>query len=110
METETCALLLECERAGSKVKVTARCQGEAVHIDTVDPASATQRQRFAKALVAKLPQADPDAVEAELIGMADQALPAPEGDGGGDDAPEDDPELREEVEALLKSQSCSRPP
>lgn len=71
MGEEADTVQLEHERAGTKFRVTARRQGPALFIDTLDPASATHRQRFIKALKAKLPQANPGEIEAELLRLAD---------------------------------------
>jgi hypothetical protein len=71
MGEEADTVELEHERVGNKFKVTARRQGTAVFIDSLDPANATQRQRFIKALKAKLPQADPGEIDAELLRLAD---------------------------------------
>ncbi len=75
---------LACERVGGgKVKVAARFNGEAVHLDVLDLASAAARQRFVKALCEKLPAADPAALDSELLRLADvapaSAGPADEG-------------------------------
>jgi primase-polymerase (primpol)-like protein len=65
--------LLENEpAAGTKQNITVRVQGSPVHIDTFDPANANQRQRFLKALVEKLPQVNPKAIETQLLAIADK--------------------------------------
>jgi hypothetical protein len=60
---------------GGKVKVTAKWNGDPVHIDTIDLNSAPQRKRFAKEVNRLLPMAKRDAVEAELVRLADSSLP-----------------------------------
>jgi hypothetical protein len=55
-ENQNNELKLESERIGkNKVRITARLNSEPVHIDTLDPSSATNRQRFVKALADKVP-------------------------------------------------------
>jgi hypothetical protein len=93
MGEEADTVQLEHERVGSKVRVTARWRGDAVHIDTLDPASATCRKRFTKALQEKLPQAKAEEIEAALLRLADRTNPDP--------APATGPERQEEACALL---------
>ncbi len=65
-------LLLEHEPGGGKKqKITARMQGTTVHIDTIDPANANHRRRFAEAVVEKMPGADRAAIDAELLAIGD---------------------------------------
>jgi hypothetical protein len=104
------ALIFEHIGCGGKVKVTARWRGEPTHMDTLDPASAFQRRRFCKALVDKLPQADAEAVDVELLRIADSirgGSEAAQADGTQTrndtaeslaDMPED---IRAEAEAML---------
>jgi hypothetical protein len=73
MDTNPGELLLEHERTGNKVRVTVRWNKEPAYIDTIDPANATHRQRFIKALAEKLSQARPEVIEAELLRIADAA-------------------------------------
>jgi len=101
-------LLLEHERVNGKVKMTARWRGEAVYIDTLDPASAVSRRRFANALNAKLPEAKTELVDSELLriaAVAPAAAAASTCEGDADDTaaalaktPED---IRGEAEAML---------
>jgi hypothetical protein len=67
-------LLLEHERTGSKVKITARLGGEPVHIDALDLSNAMARKRFINAVAEKVPQADAKVVEAELLRLADMPV------------------------------------
>src|SRR5262249_51795504 len=46
------------------------------HIDTFNPAIASQRQRFVKAVREKLPQVNADDLDAELLKLADLTLTA----------------------------------
>jgi hypothetical protein len=85
MNEQTDALQLEHERVNGKVKVTARWRGEAVHMDTLDPASAAHRRRFAKALGAKLPQADEPSIDGELLRIADATSTASAATAGPDE-------------------------
>lgn len=62
---------LEPRWFGSKLDVTARWNGDVVHRDTINPASANSRQRFINALVEKLPAAKPDETDAKLLQIAD---------------------------------------
>src|SRR5262249_3593403 len=64
-------LLLEHERNGSKVKVTARWRGDAGYMPVLDRANAEHRKRFVKALAEKLPQVDRKAIDGELLRIAD---------------------------------------
>ncbi|HEX4589724.1 MAG TPA: hypothetical protein VH120_07330, partial [Gemmataceae bacterium] len=71
-------LVLDCQRDGRKVRVTARVSGHPVHLDIFDLANAKQRAAFVKAVQAKLPAADPDELDAELLrAAAAEAPPAP---------------------------------
>jgi hypothetical protein len=88
MTTQTGTLQLDHARLSArKVKVTARWTGEAVHIDTLDPSSATSRERFINALIEKQPQVDRQVVDAELLKIAD-APALPPGPVGKREAPE----------------------
>ena len=71
MDTQQDTLELEHERSGSKLKVTAHWRGEVAHMDTLDPATESHRKRFIKVLCDKLPQADAQELDAELMGIAD---------------------------------------
>src|SRR5262245_36870416 len=77
------SLVLEHQWSGTKAKVTALFHGEPKHIDTIDPANANHRLRFVKAVLAKLPQEDGKALDAELLRIAVTARnpenPAPAG-------------------------------
>lgn len=73
MAEQTDDLSLEWEPRGNKIKVMARRSGEAVHVDTIDPASANSRQRFINKVVEKLPQANPSDIDSELLRIADNA-------------------------------------
>lgn len=72
-------LQLEAERiSGGKARTRARLpNGDTVHLDTVDLASALARQRFAKAVYEKIPTADPNAIENELLRVADSMAQSP---------------------------------
>jgi hypothetical protein len=72
------AVQLVCERGGKgKAKVSALRNGETVHLDDLNLNNAAARSRFGKDLCKKLPAADPEAIEAELLRLA--AAPPPEG-------------------------------
>jgi hypothetical protein len=74
---------LLCESAGGgKVRVRVLEDDELVYMDTINPASAFQRQRFAKALAERVPEVKPEVIEAELLRFADAPL-------AGDEAPAD---------------------
>jgi hypothetical protein len=67
---------------GSKAKVTARFNGEVVHIHTFDPAKANQRKQFIKVVKERRPVVDEAVIEAELLRIADTVgtpTPAPAG-------------------------------
>jgi hypothetical protein len=102
-------LHIESERDGSKYKVTARRGTEVVHKDIIDPASATQRQRFIKGVRARLPalkEMQADDLNAELLKLADTTLaPADDNGHGHGDAVEDAPAVVAEARHLL-NQPC----
>jgi hypothetical protein len=65
------AVQLVCERGvNGKAKVSALRNGETVHLDDFNLTSAAARRRFGKSLCEKLPAADPEAIEAELLRLA----------------------------------------
>jgi hypothetical protein len=101
MDTPCDSVVLDSERAGNKWQVTVRFGGEAVFMDTLNPASASQREKFIKAVVAKLPQADSEVLDAELMKLA-ETTSTDDGPAGGP-VEEADPEVRAEVDALLRS-------
>jgi hypothetical protein len=76
--------VLEHELSGSKLKLTARCNGALMHIDTIDPSNASHRRRFVRAVVIKAPEADATVLDAELLKLADAirapTIAAPSGD------------------------------
>jgi hypothetical protein len=74
VDKESEGLKLESGRAGSKWKVTARFNGEPVHSDTMNPATAAHRERYIKALRTKLPEVSDEDLDAELLRLAD-AIP-----------------------------------
>ena len=63
-------LSLEATKAGSKSRVTAKLNGVIIHMDTLDLANATQRQRFVKTLGTKVPAEILDEVDSELLKLA----------------------------------------
>ena len=68
MDEQKDVFVFESEpKGGGKFKVTARWQENPVHIDTLNPAVSAQRKRFIKALCEVLPEAESDAIEAELL-------------------------------------------
>lgn len=78
-------LVLEAERIGSKFRVTAKLDGEPVHMDSIDLANASRRQRFCKTLQKKVPQAEPDEVDAELVRLASAEAAKETAPIGGDE-------------------------
>jgi hypothetical protein len=66
---------LSGERHLRKVKVTASFDRQVIHRDTIDLDSATQRERFTRALGTKVPGADLAAVETELLKLSDTLAP-----------------------------------
>jgi hypothetical protein len=68
-----------------KLKQGVRWRGEVIHWDTLDPASALARKRFVEAVRRKVPSADPEALDAELLRLVDATTNNP--------APADMPEL-----------------
>jgi hypothetical protein len=56
--------------SGFKTRVTARVDGNLVHMDVVDLAKDSSRNRFAKALSTKVPTANAADIHAELLTMA----------------------------------------
>jgi hypothetical protein len=105
---------LTCQRDGRKIRVTARVGDELVHMDALDPTSARRRAAFAKAVQQRLPAADLQAIDAELLRLAaaEQAGSAPaDGDttAAGDELltamPED---IRREAETMLNDPQLVR--
>src|SRR5690242_20726110 len=81
-EQQDDVLRLEAERAGNKLKVTARRGAEMVHIDTLDVANANRRRQFVNGIRVKCPAANETDLDAELLRLADrtsasQNMPAP---------------------------------
>jgi hypothetical protein len=70
MSGEAAGLELRAERDGKKYKVTALVNGDVIFVDTIDPASAAHRVRFARAVHAKCPAVTPDLIDAELLRVA----------------------------------------
>ncbi len=68
--TELTGLELTAMPVGKRLKITARVGGEVVFVDTIDPASALQRTRFATALHERCNAVRTEAVEAELLKLA----------------------------------------
>ncbi len=65
------AVELVPERLGNgRTRVSAQRNGEQVHLDDFNLASASARKKFSKALCERLPAADPAAIEAELLRLA----------------------------------------
>ena len=65
------AVQLVCEPVGNgKAEVSAKRNGETVHLDSFNVASASARKKFTAALCEKLPAADPRAIEGELVRLA----------------------------------------
>lgn len=84
MGSEKDDLLLEHERAGKRLKVTARWRGEPQHSDIINPAIAATRRRFAAALAKKVPSLELADIDAELLRIADAtARPADPAPAGG---------------------------
>jgi hypothetical protein len=102
-------LQLEHEWIGNgKLRLTARWQGDPVHLDTLDPASSFARRRFIKALQVKVPSAAPEAVEKELLRLADtpKSAPAPDCAGASQEADAEPlakmpADVRAEADAML---------
>src|SRR5206468_10725127 len=61
------------EKAGNRYRISARKDGELIHVDVIDPANAKHRESFIKALTQKAPDLDANAVDAELLRIADAA-------------------------------------
>jgi hypothetical protein len=105
MAEQSGELLLEHEWIGTKIKVTARWQGEPVYMHTFDPASAGARQRFVNAVTDKLPQADVKALERELLHVADSLKTEPGAatrqDAAAEPLAEMPANIRAEAEAML---------
>ncbi len=74
------ALVLDYQPDGRKLRITARRDGDVLHVDTIDPASAPQRKRFLKALAEKLPDLDSNEIDQKLLTLATStSAPAPVG-------------------------------
>jgi hypothetical protein len=69
------AVELAGKRQGQKVKVTALAGGQVVHRDTFDLDSAPRRERFARKIGGKVPSANLDYIEAELLKLSDTLPP-----------------------------------
>lgn len=106
MDDKQDTLTLEHKRDGDKMRVSARWCDELKHEDRVDPSSATARKRFANALCSKIPAADPERIEEELLKIADTSRvkeqPAPTLDDTSVALLAETPEeVRAEAEELL---------
>jgi hypothetical protein len=105
-DTNGDGLTIDYKRDGRKVRVTVRFGGEPVFLDIFDPAAASRRSAFAKALLEKVPAADPVAIEAELLrfAAAEPADAAPAGEGAVeaiDELAAMPADIRQEAEAML---------
>jgi hypothetical protein len=95
-------------RGRGRGTVTARCGDAVLHVDDISPTNAKQRAAFARAVKEKVPAADLDAIEAELLSLAADAAKGERGPSGGEPpaAGTDDPlaatpeDVREEAAAL----------
>src|SRR5262245_60457151 len=73
-------------RSRTAMQVTARLGDVAVHLDSFDVTKAEKRRLYVEQLIKKVPGADPEAVEAELVALASEADPPtspPYPEGGG---------------------------
>jgi len=69
-ESESTAMELVFVKAGKKHKITAKAGTEVVFVNTIDPASESQRSKYAKAIHGKCPAIETDVIEAELMKFA----------------------------------------
>lgn len=70
------------DRQRRRCKVTARVNGEVVHLDTLDPAGADHRKKFVKAVRANHPDIPAEVIDAGLVNIATAATGDPRPDGG----------------------------
>jgi hypothetical protein len=68
--SESGDLELISEKVGKKHKITANIGGNVIHVDTIDPAVAIQRSKYAKALHSNCPAISHEMIEAELLKIA----------------------------------------
>jgi hypothetical protein len=72
-------------RGRGKVTVTARRGDTVVYADDITPTDARQRSAFTKALREKVPEANPDAIDAELLHVAAADPPPPPTPAAGEE-------------------------
>jgi hypothetical protein len=70
-------LTLTTEQVGSKQRITARRDDTIIHVDEFSIANANRRDDFRRALLKKLPDLAPEAVDTELLQLAEQIAETP---------------------------------
>jgi hypothetical protein len=63
-------LELVSERVGKKYRITARVNGGVTYAHVLDPANATHRDKYVRAVHDRCPGVPPDAIEGELLKIA----------------------------------------
>jgi hypothetical protein len=99
-------VLINGERVGGKVKVTASHDGRIVHWDTIDLDLALQRDRFVKGVFKRMRGVDAVALDVDLMKLPSTLPPLPEAELATESTPETPPPL---VKVLLSYQPNQDP-